>query len=210
MDGRVFDNYKNWLLEQAMPKGKRNSLLAALDLFAKYGYDGTSTAQVAAAAGVSQATIFKYFKTKQDLLKAIIKPVLENFFPVYRDDLLAELRRYNSLEELVHFLVRDWYRFMVENGDAAMILLTEVFTNEEVRKLFIVAVNNPEHSLVQGLNQALQQTGEVRPELDAAAVVRTIIGQLAVYFLQQRFAGNGNEATDLKLIEGQIVRALRK
>ncbi|MEE6725020.1 TetR/AcrR family transcriptional regulator [Pediococcus acidilactici] len=210
MDGRVFDNYKNWLLEQAMPKGKRNSLLAALDLFAKYGYDGTSTAQVAAAAGVSQATIFKYFKTKQDLLKAIIKPVLENFFPVYRDDLLAELRRYNSLEELVHFLVRDRYRFMVENGDAAMILLTEVFTNEEVRKLFIAAVNNPEHSLVQGLNQALLQTGEVRPELDAAAVVRTIIGQLAVYFLQQRFAGNGNEVTDLKLIEGQIVRALRK
>ncbi|MGX9798704.1 TetR/AcrR family transcriptional regulator [Pediococcus acidilactici] len=193
-----------------MPKGKRNSLLAALDLFAKYGYDGTSTAQVAAAAGVSQATIFKYFKTKQDLLKAIIKPVLENFFPVYRDDLLAKLRRYNSLEELVHFLVRDRYRFMVENGDAAMILLTEVFTNEEVRKLFITAVNNPEHSVVQGLNQALQQTGDVRPELDAAAVVRTIIGQLAVYFLQQRFAGNGNEVTDLKLIEGQIVRALRK
>ena len=77
MDGRVFENYKKWLQEQEMPKGKRNSLLAALDLFARYGYDGTSTAQVAEAAGVSQATIFKYFKTKQDLLKAIIKPVFE-------------------------------------------------------------------------------------------------------------------------------------
>lgn len=66
------------------------------------------------------------------------------------------------------------------------------------------------HSLVQGLNRALRQTGEVRPELDASATVRTIIGQLAVYFLQQRFAHNGNEADDLKLIEGQIVRALRK
>lgn len=210
MDGRVFENYKKWLQEQEMPKGKRNSLLAALDLFARYGYDGTSTAQVAEAAGVSQATIFKYFKTKQDLLKAIIKPVLENFFPVYRDDLLAELAQYNSLEKLVHFLVQNRYRFMVENGDAAMILLMEVLTNEEVRQLFIATISDPEHSLVQGLNRALRQTGEVRPELDAVATVRTIIGQLAVYFLQQRFAHNGNEADDLKLIEGQIVRALRK
>ena len=91
-----------------------------------------------------------------------------------------------------------------------MILLMEVLTNEEVRQLFIATISDPEHSLVQGLNRALRQTGEVRPELDAVATVRTIIGQLAVYFLQQRFAHNGNEADDLKLIEGQIVRALRK
>jgi len=47
-------------------------------------------------------------------------------------------------------------------------------------------------------------------QLETLPIIPKQIGQLAVYFLQQRFAHNGNEADDLKLIEGQIVRALRK
>lgn len=54
-----------------MPAGKRKVLLAALRLFAANGVSGTSTAQIARAAATSQATIFKYYKTKQDLVNAV-------------------------------------------------------------------------------------------------------------------------------------------
>lgn len=58
---------------QRVQEQKRAAILeAATDLFLAEGYDGTSLARVAAAAGVSTATLFKRFPTKADLFDAIV------------------------------------------------------------------------------------------------------------------------------------------
>ena len=41
---------------------------AALDLFARQGFDATTVDQVVGAAGISAATFFRYFATKEDVL----------------------------------------------------------------------------------------------------------------------------------------------
>lgn len=41
---------------------------AALALFAEHGYDATTTAQIAARAGVSEMTLFRHFATKDSLV----------------------------------------------------------------------------------------------------------------------------------------------
>ncbi|BBY02485.1 TetR family transcriptional regulator [Mycobacterium seoulense] len=47
----------------------RTALLeAALQLFGAYGYDATSTDEIAEAAGVSPRTFFRYFPTKESVL----------------------------------------------------------------------------------------------------------------------------------------------
>ncbi|MDW5597768.1 TetR/AcrR family transcriptional regulator [Conexibacter stalactiti] len=58
---------------QRVQQEKRAAILeAATGLFLADGYDGTSLAKVAAAAGVSTATLFKRFPTKADLFDAIV------------------------------------------------------------------------------------------------------------------------------------------
>jgi AcrR family transcriptional regulator len=53
------------------PSPKRRALLdATLAAFAPQSFDGPSTAQIAAAAGVATGTLFHYFPTKDDLLYA--------------------------------------------------------------------------------------------------------------------------------------------
>lgn len=51
---------------------KAQIIEVAADLFASQGFSGTTTRKIAEAAGVSEATLFKHFSTKEDLYTAII------------------------------------------------------------------------------------------------------------------------------------------
>lgn len=51
---------------------RRQILLAAIRLFAEKGFRGTTTKEIAAAAGVNEALIFRHFATKEELYAAIL------------------------------------------------------------------------------------------------------------------------------------------
>ena len=55
-------------------KNAREPLIkAARDLFSVKGYDGTSVDEIAESIGIKGPTIYKYFKNKEALLKAVIE-----------------------------------------------------------------------------------------------------------------------------------------
>ncbi|MCU1327285.1 MAG: transcriptional regulator, TetR family, partial [Bryobacterales bacterium] len=51
---------------------RRQLIETAIDLFSQKGFAGTTTREIAAAAGVTEAIIFRHFATKQDLYAAIL------------------------------------------------------------------------------------------------------------------------------------------
>ena len=51
---------------------RRQLLQIALESFARKGFSGTKTKDIAAAAGVSEAILFRHFATKEDLYNAIL------------------------------------------------------------------------------------------------------------------------------------------
>ncbi len=52
---------------------RREQLLTvAVDLFSRKGFSGTTTREIATAAGVTEAIIFRHFRTKEQLYTAII------------------------------------------------------------------------------------------------------------------------------------------
>ncbi len=60
-------------------RNRRDTLLsAALDGFARRGYDATSVAELAAATGMSKAAVSYHFRAKDDLLHALADPLLDN------------------------------------------------------------------------------------------------------------------------------------
>jgi AcrR family transcriptional regulator len=53
---------------------KREEILdAALDLFARSGYDRTSVREIARASGLSQAGLLYYYKTKEELFSEVLR-----------------------------------------------------------------------------------------------------------------------------------------
>lgn len=51
---------------------RRQLLRVAMDLFSKHGFAGTKTRDIAAAAGISEAILFRHFSSKEDLYQAIL------------------------------------------------------------------------------------------------------------------------------------------
>jgi len=47
--------------------GRGEILAVAMELFAQHGYDGVSTADIAAAAGLSQSVVLYHFSSKENL-----------------------------------------------------------------------------------------------------------------------------------------------
>jgi TetR/AcrR family transcriptional regulator len=52
---------------------RQNLIETAIDLFSRKGFSGTTTKEIAAAAGVTEAIVFRHFATKKDLYTAILE-----------------------------------------------------------------------------------------------------------------------------------------
>lgn len=68
-----------------LPADQRRAQLldTAAKVFAKYGYSGTTTAELAKAAGISEPIIYRHFESKRDLFIALVeltgRETLENW-----------------------------------------------------------------------------------------------------------------------------------
>ncbi|MBR2788259.1 MAG: TetR/AcrR family transcriptional regulator [Erysipelotrichaceae bacterium] len=58
---------------------KEKIMNAALSLFAKNGYDGTSVEQIAELVGIKAPSLYKHFKGKEDILNALIDIAEERY-----------------------------------------------------------------------------------------------------------------------------------
>jgi AcrR family transcriptional regulator len=95
---------------QAERSGSAQRVLhAALELFAEHGFDGTSLQQIADRLGFTKAAVYYHFRSKDDLLAALVGPAFDEL-----GELLAEAealppgpgRRKLALQSFVDYLLR--------------------------------------------------------------------------------------------------------
>jgi TetR/AcrR family transcriptional regulator len=74
-----------------MPAAERRALIldAARDLFGRQGYHGTTTDQIASAAGISQPYVVRMFGTKEALFLEVFHATLTTLVDAWRDTLQA-------------------------------------------------------------------------------------------------------------------------
>ena len=64
-------------------------LSTATDLFARFGYNGVSTRDIASAAQVNEVTVYRHYPRKHDLYVAVLESELQQVY--FRGDLLARI-----------------------------------------------------------------------------------------------------------------------
>ena len=114
----------------------RNRILqAAQRLFARRGYDGTTTRDLAQAAGVAEGTLFRHFENK----KAILIEVATQGWVEILTDLLTELSEMGSYKAVAQVMRRRMMR-MRENADMMKVCFMEAQFHPELRDRIQVEV----------------------------------------------------------------------
>jgi AcrR family transcriptional regulator len=165
----------------------------AIDLFAKFGFRGTTTKKIAQAAGVSEATIFLHFPSKESLYEAILEEKLKvqrpltAFLDGATDAPLGEV-----LERVASSLVERHHK------DVALLRLALFSALEHHtigRRLARQHIDGPMQSLTRVLERA-KARGEVREDLDPETAARAFASMLIHQILAREIFGEDHVSLD--------------
>jgi AcrR family transcriptional regulator len=110
-------------------------LETAIRHFAKKGYHGTKTADIAKDSGVSEGLVFKYYNTKKDILRGVMDKIAYSIIPNMMlgsaEELQSLMQSENSIQEIKAF-VKVRIEKANQNIDAFKILLNELQYHEDI------------------------------------------------------------------------------
>jgi TetR/AcrR family transcriptional regulator len=180
---------------------RRQLLDTALDVFSRKGFQGTTTKEIAAAAGVTEAIIFRHFPTKQDLYNAVLD--------------------YHHETGEIAALFDGWKVFMDANDDAGLFrcMIRDMITGYRrdarmKRALLFAALEGHKSGLDQHRQRSLpifepifhyvarrQSEGALRPG-NPASTILAVIGMAAQYGMITEFFGFDTCMDDEQAVEG--------
>ncbi|MGT2833657.1 TetR/AcrR family transcriptional regulator [Streptococcus halotolerans] len=201
MTDNIIFSIEQYIHTQKIPNGQKKVILSAIQLFASQGFHGTSTAQLAQHANVSQATIYKYFDTKEAILIYIVRLMTYTISSPF----LEQLSTYSTKEELIHFFVQDRFHFIDHNYKVVNIILQELLINPEMVSVF----KNVLESENEAVNHIFECLGKGNA-LTRLEIVRAILSPLLAYYCQIHVFNiePHNIEDDLNHIENQILKLL--
>jgi AcrR family transcriptional regulator len=112
-------------------------LEAAIDTFSEKGFAASSTSEIAKKAGVAEGTIFRHYKTKKELLLAIVTPTMAKLVaPTIIKSFAKDVfeNEYDHYEDLLRTIAQNRLQFVKKHFPILKIFIQEIAFHEELRK----------------------------------------------------------------------------
>ena len=160
---------------------------AALELFVQKGYAATRTEEVAARAGVSKGTLYRYYPSKEELLEAVLRHRLSSQVEL---GVLETEAHAGSASELLRDSVAPWWLRVVESPASGVIKLvvTEARSFPEIAECYRLEVVEPGRRLIARILRRGIAAGEFRP-LDVDAAVNSLLLPLMMLCVHRHSLG---------------------
>jgi AcrR family transcriptional regulator len=178
---RLADEPRTLRQEQAAIR-RAQIVEVALRLFARQGFDGTSTRQIAQAAGVAEGLIFHYFPTKAQLLTAVLET--HHSFAGELRALLAEAADEPASVVLLR-LAAGWLDTLRREAAITAVLFGTAQTNPEVGAALRTLIAEGIARLAAYLQRRIQ-AGELRANLPAESSAHMFFASLMIFFVMHR------------------------
>ncbi|PXW94696.1 TetR family transcriptional regulator [Sphaerotilus hippei] len=160
---------------------------AALALFVEKGFAATRTEEVAQRAGVSKGTLYLYYPSKEELLKAVIEQRLSAEIAAGAAAVAAHT---GSATELLSDVLSAWWARVVASDASGVfkLIITEVRNFPDIAEFYNEQVVRPGHALIAGMLQAGIDRGEFRP-VDVDATVHSLLLPMVMLCIHKHSLG---------------------
>jgi AcrR family transcriptional regulator len=183
-------------------------LRTAADLFRERGYRATTLDNIAGRLGMSKASLYKYFRAKEEMLAAISQETIETFIRELGLVLDSDL----GPQEKLRRVVREHVRFVIGNRS----FLTVFFSEEaNLPSRFARALTAQKNRYDKGVESIVEDGirrgvfREMPPRLVVFAVLGMVNWLYKWYNPAGRWGADEIAAAFLTLIEGGLLRAQR-
>ncbi len=155
---------------------KREILDAASKVFSEKGFHGATTAEIAKEAGVAEGTVFRYFKTKKDILISLTGTIAVDSLV----SVLLKSEGKSDAEVLLGFLEQHT-TFFRKNLDVIRLLLYEAQFHDEVRDMFVKEIAGRITGIIETYIRKRVANGRFRKDIDPQVAARAFLGLFASF-----------------------------
>ncbi|OGO78550.1 MAG: hypothetical protein A2Y23_13240 [Clostridiales bacterium GWB2_37_7] len=160
---------------------------AAINLFAIQGYHGTSTAQIAKAAKVAEGTIFKYYKTKKELLRSVLGYIIKELVPTIMQLPFEEILRDCSLDDpkaAIKQVLLQKVELISKNIYCVKIVINEIQYHEDLKEEYLGQLVPGFIKLMEEVYRTGVSKGVFR-DINPHTAVRCFVGSFALTVLDK-------------------------
>lgn len=165
-----------------MPGDERRKQIieTAISLFSQRGFNGTTTKEIAKAAGVSEAMVFKHFSTKDELYDAILdnKVCSEGMDFLWNETSVLRKAMDERDDDAVFYQIalHALNKHHADIGFMRLLFYSALEKHEFADRFFSEFVSKV-YGIIGGYIEQRQQEGAMR-EIDTKAAVRAFLGML--------------------------------
>ena len=174
---------------------------AAVEVIAENGYFHSPISKIAARADVADGTIYLYFKSKDDVLRAAIDRMVEGFY----DDVEQELKRVTDPRGQLEAIGRLHLETVSVNRSMAILMQTEMRQSAK----FIAEFSHKHlvryNQIVRGVIRRGQEQGVFRRDLSDGIVAHCWFGAIDELLTASVFTGR---VYDAKATTAQVMDVL--
>lgn len=172
---------------------KERLILTTIDVINEMGIQGLSTREIARRQGVSEATLFRHFKSKNELLIAVL-----DFYSKFDADINESTKlKQLSPKESIEFWVNSYVEYY-ENYPAitSIMQIYEVLASDNLLVDKVKRILSFRSNVLIELFDNAKAVGEIIPQADSEKLADTISGYIRINCLKWRLEGFGFSLKD--------------
>jgi TetR/AcrR family fatty acid metabolism transcriptional regulator len=147
---------------------------AAKVAFADKGFEGTSIADIARIAQISDGLAYRYFRNKRELLYEVLRKFYERILL----DLETQVFKHDAFSARLEALIRRHLEVFVSDTDLCRLFISEVRTASDYEGSSIQELNRLYTSVLIRIVKDAVKTGEVRPDVNPKLLRDVIFGAI--------------------------------
>lgn len=174
-------------------KDKFSSIIdSALKVFGEKGYYNATISEIARTAAVSEATIYEYFGSKEDLLFAIPDEITSQAV-----DFLEAMSPYiKGAENKIRAIAYGYFNLYKDNPDYSSLVLLDLKHNRKFMEAEgYKAVKRSAGFMLKAIEEGIE-SGEFKEDIDPFLVRSMILGTIEHYFFRWHLKGRKEEVAD--------------